>query len=135
MSPQEIVERMISNDAFSKWLDVKVLSIDFGTCVLSCTIKAEMLNGFQITHGGISYSLSDSALAFAANSYGKQCVSVETSISHTKPARLNDTLTATCSELHRGKTLGIYQVEIRNQESILISLFKGTVFISDTDWN
>jgi acyl-CoA thioesterase len=134
MSPQEIVERMISNDAFSKWLDLEVLSIDFGTCVLTCTVRAEMLNGFQIAHGGISYSLSDSALAFAANSYGKHCVSVETSISHTKPAKISDKLTATCSELHRGKTLGVYQVEIRNQENTLVSLFKGTVFISDKNW-
>lgn len=134
MTPKEIVERMMQNDAFSKWLDIEVLSIEKGSSVLRCTIQEEMLNGFQIAHGGISYSLSDSALAFAANSYGKHCVSVETSISHTKPAKPGDILIATCIELHRGKTLGIYQVEIRNQDEVLISLFKGTVFISDKEW-
>src|SRR3989338_6740923 len=84
---------MMQLDAYSQWMGIRVLHIDFGTCTLSCTISPEMLNGFGITHGGISYALADSALAFASNSHGQQCVSIETSIAHIKPAQLNDTLT------------------------------------------
>ena len=81
-----------------------------------------------------SYSLSDSALAFAANSHGFKCVSIETSISHTRPAKLNDILTARCTELHRGKSTGIYQVVVTDQNNKTVALFKGTVKVLDEIW-
>ena len=93
-----------------------------------------MLNGFDILHGGISYSLSDSALAFASNSRGNKCVSVETSISHLKPVYDNETLRVVSNEIHRGKSIGIYEVDIFNQQNELISKFKGTVSISKDTW-
>lgn len=133
-SPEEIVGIMLEKDAFSKWMNLTVHSLGLGFCELSTTVHSEMLNGFEILHGGISYSLSDSALAFASNSRGNQCVSIETSISHIRPAKLGDTLTARAKEVHRGKTIGIYEVEIINQENKLISLFKGTVHISQDCW-
>jgi acyl-CoA thioesterase len=134
LSPNQIVEMMMEKDAFSNWLGIHIDKIELGTSILSCTVKEEMLNGFQILHGGISYSLSDSALAFASNSYGNKCVSIETSISHTRPAKLGDVLTATCKEIHRGKSIGIYEVSIKNQDDKLISIFKGTVNISPEMW-
>lgn len=133
-TPQEIVELMLNSDAFSQWMQLEIQSLGLGHCTLSCTVTPEMLNGFHILHGGISYSLADSALAFASNSYGNQCVSIETSISHTKPARLGDVLYATCKELHRGKSIGIYEVSVRTQAQTLIALFKGTVHISEKKW-
>lgn len=133
-TPQEIVELMLNSDAFSQWMRLEIQSLGLGHCTLSCIVTPEMLNGFHILHGGISYSLADSALAFASNSYGNQCVSIETSISHTKPARLGDVLYATCKELHRGKSIGIYEVSVRNQAQTLIALFKGTVHISEKKW-
>lgn len=133
-TPHEIVQLMLAADAFSQWMKIEVESITRGSCTLACTVNAEMLNGFHILHGGISYSLADSALAFASNSYGNQCVSIETSISHTKPARLGDTLRAICTELHRGKTIGIYEVKVINQTQQLVALFKGTVHISEKVW-
>jgi acyl-CoA thioesterase len=134
LSPKEIVAKMMEHDAFSKLMGIEIIDIQQGTCTLRCEVIAEMLNGFQILHGGISYSISDSALAFASNSYGNKCVSIETSISHTKSAKLNDILTATCTEVHRGKTIGIYHVQVFNQENKLISVFKGTVHISQNFW-
>lgn len=135
MTPEAIVQKMMGKDAFSQWMDVKIIEIKAGFCQLKATIKAEMVNGFMIAHGGISYSLSDSALAFASNTYGKKCVSIETSISHTRPAKINDVLTATCTELNRGKTIGVYQVIVTNQEGKKVAVFKGTVFISDENWD
>ncbi len=124
----------MQQDAYSQWMGIRVAHIDFGTCTLSCTISPEMLNGFGITHGGISYALADSALAFASNSHGQQCVSIETSIAHIKSTQLNDTLTAVCTEIQKGKTIARYVVEITNQHDELIARFNGTVFRSEKTW-
>lgn len=132
--PQEIVSKMLEQDFFSQWMKISVDDLGIGRCTVSCEVHKEMLNGFAILHGGISYSLSDSALAFAANSYGYKCVSIETSISHIRPAKIGNRLTAKCSEVHRGKTIGIYGVEVFNEEGKLISKFKGTVNISNEIW-
>ncbi|PWL30543.1 MAG: thioesterase [Fluviicola sp. XM-24bin1] len=133
-TPKEIVNLMMEGDAFSRWLGISVDKLDKGHCTLSCTVRAEMLNGHHIAHGGISYSLSDSALAFASNSYGNKCVSIETSISHLLPVKEGDILTAFCDEIHRGKTVAIYTVNIFNQREEKISMFKGTVNISREIW-
>ncbi|HYG50725.1 MAG TPA: hotdog fold thioesterase, partial [Flavobacteriales bacterium] len=93
-----------------------------------------MLNGFRIAHGGISYSLSDSALAFSSNSYGKKAVSIETSISHIKQIKEGDVLTVEAKEVSRGNKVGLYAVTIHNQENTLVSHFKGTVYITDKEW-
>ncbi len=133
-TPKEIIEIMMRADAFSNWLGIEVISIDKGLCSLSCIINSEMLNGFHITHGGITYSLADSCLAFASNSYGLQCVSIETSISHIKKVLINDKLTATSREISRNKKTGIYEVSIYNQKNELVAIFKGTVYISENLW-
>ena len=86
MKPEEIaikvVDTMFENDWFSQWLGIERIEVIEGFCVLRMTVRKEMLNGFAIAHGGITYSLADSALAFASNSHGRKSVSVETSISH-----------------------------------------------------
>jgi len=133
-TPSQIVHEMMNGDHFSKWLGLNVLEVDKGSCTLSMVVTAEMVNGFTIAHGGITYSIADSALAFASNGYGNKCVSIETSISHTRPAQVGDRLTAYCNELHRGKTIGIYQVDVKNQHDKTIALFKGTVHISKDEW-
>ena len=132
--PAEIVQLMLENDAFSKLLGMEVRAIEEGACQLSLVVKKELLNGFHIAHGGICYSLADSALAFAANSYGFQCVSIETSISHVKKVQENDQLTAQTKELNRNYKTGLYEVSIRNQLNELVAFFKGTVLISSKIW-
>lgn len=133
-SPREIVDLMMYNDAFSKWMEIEVITVSEGACQLRMQVQQDMLNGFFITHGGISYSFSDSALAFASNSRGYKCVSIETSISHIRPTKEGDILTATAIEKHRGKTTGIYEVTVTNQEQKTIALFKGIVHISQEIW-
>lgn len=131
---QIVYDKMYANDAFSKWLGIEILSIKPGYSKLQLTIKPDHLNGFQIAHGGISYSLADSALAFAANGHGIQSVSIETSISHTKATQLGDVLTATATELSLGTKFGIYEVRVTNQKNDTIALFKGTVFRTSKNW-
>jgi acyl-CoA thioesterase len=134
MSPVEIVDLMLKQDAFSNWMGIEIVSVDLGCCVLSCPVNEYMLNGFQIAHGGISYALADSALAFASNSYGNKCVSIETSISHTKKVKQGELLTATCQEISRSRKVGIYEVKVVNQNQELIAFFKGIVNISSETW-
>jgi acyl-CoA thioesterase len=126
-SPEEIVAGMMAGDRMSQWLGIEVLEVKPGFCKLSMVVREEMVNGFNIAHGGITYSLADSALAFASNSHGKQSVSIETSISHTRPVLVGDQLIAVCHELNSGRTLGIYEVTVKNQSQKTVALFKGTV--------
>lgn len=133
-SPSEIVQHMMEKDAFSQWMGIEVLETGFGSCKLRCTIHKDMLNGHSILHGGISYSLSDSALAFASNSRGNRAVSIETSISHIRKGEVGDVLTAVATEVHRGRTIGIYEVTVTNQHDKVVSHFKGTVHVYPELW-
>ncbi|MEQ9261926.1 MAG: hydroxyphenylacetyl-CoA thioesterase PaaI [Owenweeksia sp.] len=132
--PREIIDQMYNNDAFSIWLGIKRLEEKAGYCRLSMQVREEMTNGFGIAHGGITYSLADSALAFASNSYGVQAVSIETSISHTRPVKVGDMLTAEAVELNKSTRLAIYEVRITNQQNTVVGLFKGTVFRTEKEW-
>ncbi|MCE3297255.1 MAG: phenylacetic acid degradation-related protein [Crocinitomicaceae bacterium] len=137
-APSEIVQTMMNNDRFSRWLGIEVLEIDKGRCLLKMTVQKDMLNGFDIAHGGISFSLADSALAFASNSYGTKAFSIETSISHLKKVNEGDILLASCTEIYRGKTIGKYKTEVFTQktggENQLIAWFQGTVHLSSENW-
>ena len=89
------------------------------------TIREEMVNGFGIIHGGIAFSLADSAFAFACNNRNTLSVALDTSINFIKPVHVGDILTAVATEIHNGQSTGLYQVEIRNQKDHVVALFKG----------
>ena len=133
-TPQAIFELMYNNDPYSKLLGMNLVAISEGKCVLKLKITETMLNGFGIAHGGISYALADSALAFASNSRGIQSLSVETSINHFSKVQLGDILTATTDEKNLSSKTGLYMVEIHNQENKLVALFKGIVFRTGKEW-
>ena len=132
--PSKIVDKMYENDAFSKWLGIKRIEDGAGKSVLQIRVRKEMLNGFNIVHGGITYSLADSALAFASNGHGRKAVSVETSISHTQVCKEGDVLTTHTEEMSLSKKIGVYQITITNQHNKTVALFKGTVYITDKNW-
>lgn len=131
---KEITDRMMAADLFSQWLGVERLGEDRGYCQLRMTVRSEMCNGFGIAHGGITFSLADSALAFASNSHGRHAVSIETSISHLRPLKTGDIIVATAEESHLGNRTAIYHVKIEREDGELIALFKGTVFRKDAEW-
>ena len=124
---KKVVSKMMNGDAFSHWLGIEVLEVSEGFCKLQMKVRDEMMNGFNIAHGGIAYSLADSCLAFAANSYGIQSVSIETSISHTKEVESGDILTATSKEINNSSKTALYYITITNQNNIEIAHFKGLV--------
>jgi len=129
-----VVDRMFENDLFSQWLGIERVLVEPGKCILRMKIRTEMLNGFAIAHGGITYSLADSALAFASNAYGIRSVSVETSISHTEPLMEGDEITAVAAELNRSNKIGVYQVIVSNQHGRTVAIFKGTVYRTSKEW-
>ena len=133
MTPSEIVHKMYDNDPFSKWLGIEVDAISKGSCQLSMTIRQEMLNGFGIAHGGITYSIADSALAFAANTHGRQSVSIDTSINHTETLKEGDKIVAIASEESLKNRFGFYKIEIKRNDTI-VALFKGTVYRTNKEW-
>jgi acyl-CoA thioesterase len=133
MTPQEIVKKMMDNDAFSRWLGISVDEVSDGKCILSMTVRPEMTNGFGIAHGSITYALADSALAFASNSHGRQSVSIDTAINHIESLREGDRITATAQENKVKNKFGFYSVKVK-KDDVLVALFKGTVYRSEKEW-
>ena len=131
---KKVVNKMMSGDAFSQWLGIKVIEVSKGFCKLQMKVRNEMTNGFKIAHGGISYSLADSCLAFAANSDGVQSLSIETSICHTKKVISGDILTATSKQINNSSKTAMYDISITNQHNIEIAQFKGTVYRTSKEW-
>lgn len=129
-----IVDRMMERDKFSRWLGIEVVQVSPGRCLLTMTVTPEMCNGFGIAHGGISYSLSDSALAFAANAHGRVAVTANTSISHLEKVEPGDRLSAKAEEIHAGKRLARYRVEITKNEGLPVAAFEGTVYLTSKNW-
>ncbi|MFP8490267.1 PaaI family thioesterase [Gracilimonas sp. Q87] len=123
-----ITNKMLQSDAFSQWMGIKVLKSEPGYCKLSVKIREEMTNGFGVCHGGVTFSLADSALAFASNSRGSLSLALENNINFTKKVNVGDELTAETEELQNGRTIGVYKVRVSNQNTELIAEFRGTVY-------
>ncbi len=138
MTPEDkahhIVDQMFANDRFSQWLGIERLEERPGYCRIQMTVRPEMCNGMGIAHGGITFSLADSAFAFASNGHGPKAVSVETSISHLRAVHPGEVLTAIAEEDNLGNKLGHYRVNVYNQNQELVALFKGTVYRRKESW-
>ncbi|MBI5370722.1 MAG: hydroxyphenylacetyl-CoA thioesterase PaaI [Sphingobacteriales bacterium] len=126
-----VVDHMMKNDLFSQWLGIEVLEIKEGRSKIKMIIRPEMVNGFGIIHGGIAFSLADSAFAFACNNRNVLSVALDTSINFIKPVHVGDVLTAQATELHNGQSTGLYQVEIKNQKDHVVAVFKGLCYRTD----
>ena len=127
---ERVVKGMMAKDAFSQWLGIEVLEIAPRRSTLRMTVRAEMINGFGVTHGGIAYSLADSALAFACNSKGTVWMAIENTIGYPKSVGTGDVLTAVAEEESAGNKLGYYRVVVTNQNGVIVSTFRGTVYNS-----
>ena len=128
ITAKSVVDHMMENDLFSQWLGVEVLDVKEGYSKIKMTVRTEMINGFGIVHGGIAFSLADSAFAFACNNRNVLSVALDTAINFTKPVHVGDTLTAEAKEMHNGRSTGLYHITIINQNEHVVALFKGTCF-------
>ena len=123
-----VVERMMKEDLFSQWLGIEVLEVREGYSRIQMKLRREMINGFNVVHGGIAFSLADSAFAFACNNRNNLSLALDTSINFTKTTMPGDVLTAEAKELHNGKSTGLYLITITNQHQQSVGVFKGTCF-------
>lgn len=133
-SNNEIVNKMMETDAFSQWLGIEILEAEKGGCKLQMTVRSEMCNGFGIIHGGITFSLADSALAFASNAHGRLSVALECSISYPVAVKVGDVLTAIATEVSLTNKIGIYNIPVTNQNNEIVGVFKGSVYRTSKEW-
>lgn len=124
----QVVEHMMKHDLFSQWLGIQVIDIKEGYSKITMTIRKEMINGLGIIHGGVAFSMADSAFAFACNNRNVLSVALDTSINFLKPVHIDDTLIAEAKELHNGKSTGLYHITITNQHNNVVAVFKGTCY-------
>ena len=128
---EQVVAGMMAKDAFSQWLGIEVLTTKPDEAVVRMTVRSEMVNGFGVAHGGIAYSLADSALAFAANTNGNVTVAIDNGITYPAAINVGDVLTATCTKDSTTRRLGFYRVTVTNQKGVVVATFKGTVYRTD----
>jgi acyl-CoA thioesterase len=128
---KQVVHKMMEDDLFSQWLGIELLDIKQGYSKIKMTVRKEMINGLGIVHGGIPFSLADSAFAFACNNRNVLSVALDTSINFIKPVHIDDVLTAEAKELHNGRSTGLYHITITNQKEHIVAVFKGTCYRTD----
>lgn len=128
-----IPSKMLSNDPFSQWLGIEILGSEIGKVKVGLKIRKEMLNSMNKAHGGIAYSLADTAFGFSANTFGRYAVSIETSINHIEALNENDYITAESIIESTKNKLGFHIVEVKRDEE-LVALFKGVVYRTSKNW-
>ncbi len=124
---------MLSQDAYSSWLGIEILSCEIGRVKVGMTIRKEMLNSMDKAHGGISYALADTAFGFSANTHGRYAVSIDTSINHIEALHLGDYITAEATLDVQKTKVGFNIVEVKKGDE-LVALFKGVVYRTNKNW-
>lgn len=130
---ERVVARMLDRDEFSRWLGLEVTHLAPNAATVRMTVRPEMVNGFGVCHGGIAFSLADSALAFASNTHGRLTVSIENSIRYPAAIMPGDVLTASAVELSASRRLAYFDVTVRKADGEVVALFKGTVYRTSRD--
>ena len=133
MEGTKIPYKMLSQDAYSQWLGIEILECEIGRCKVALKVRPEMLNSMQKAHGGITYSLADTAFGFAANTHGKFAVSIETSINHIEAVNEGDYLVAESVIEKVNNKLGFNIIEVKRGDE-MVALFKGVVYRTQKDW-
>jgi acyl-CoA thioesterase len=125
---EAVKEQMLQHDAFSHWLGLKIDAVGPGYCRLHFTVRSDMVNGFGVLHGGVTFAAADSAFAFACNSHGRQSVGLSVTIDYLEAGKTGDTLTVEAREESLKHKIGVYQVRVTNQHGVVLALFKGTSY-------
>jgi len=136
---ERVVSSMLARDAFSRWLGVEVADVSPRAVTVRMRVRDEMLNGFGLCHGGVTFAVADTALAFASNTHGSVTVSIENSIAYPTAVSAGDALTARAEEERTTARLAFYRVTVQREDGEIVALFRGTVyrtknpFFSDTE--
>ena len=128
-TPEEVARRsaeaMWASDAASQALGMRIVDVGPGTATLQMKVRDDMVNGHNIGHGGFTFTLADSAFAFACNSYNRRTVAHTCQVTYLRPTRLGDLLTATATERSRDGRDGVYDVVVRDGDRV-VAEFVGT---------
>lgn len=116
---------LYANDKASKSLGIRIEIPETGSAIATMTVRDDMTNGFDICHGGLIFTLADTAFAFACNAYDDVTVAASGTVEFVRPAFRGDELRAVALEEHRGQRSGIYAVEVLNQDDNFVALFRG----------
>jgi acyl-CoA thioesterase len=123
-----VVERMLEHDAFSAWLGLELLEIRPRYAAVRMSVRPDMVNGFGVCHGGVTFALADSAFAFASNTHGRVTVSIDNSITYPAAVVVGDLLTAIATEETAANRIAFYSVRVTKQDESVVALFRGTVY-------
>jgi acyl-CoA thioesterase len=134
-SAQRLAERaahaLFERDRASQGFGMRLAAVRPGSARVVLTVRADMLNGHQVCHGGIVFALADSAFAFACNSHNESTVAAAAAIDFLATAREGDELTAEAVELWRTRRNGIYEITVVNQRGERVALFRGRSYRID----
>src|SRR5579862_5896086 len=128
ITAEEVLRVMLERDRFTQWMGLVIDDHGKGFCKLHFVVKEEMLNGFHNIHGGILFSASDSAFAFACNSHGLITVALDVTISFARPVKSRELLTVEAKEIFLGNKIGIYDIRTTNERNEPVCFFKGTAY-------
>lgn len=120
-------------DRFVSHLGAECVDAGPGMAVLRMTVGDAHMNFNGTCHGGVLFSLADSAFGLASNSHGRLAAAVDAHIGFTAPGRIGDVLTATARELERSQRIGIYRVDVRRSDDAMVAAFTGTVYITSRE--
>ena len=118
-------EAMFSRDRAAQALGIKIVRVQPGASLLTMTVRSDMVNGHHICHGGMIFSLADTAFAYACNSYNLNTVASACHIDFLAPAREGDVLEATATERSASGRTGVYDIEVKVQGGKQVALFRG----------
>ena len=118
-------EAMYSRDRAAQALGIRIVRVQPGASLLTMTVRSDMVNGHHICHGGMIFSLADTAFAYACNSYNKNTVASACHIDFLAPAKEGETLEAEAVEQSAAGRTGVYDITVRNNHGRTIALFRG----------
>lgn len=122
---ERVAASMYARDLASQMMGMRIVRVGPGHAELAMTVRADMVNGHAICHGGLIFTLADSAFAFACNSDNQNTVASGCSIDFVAPAREGDVLTAVAQERSASGRTGVYDIDVRNQRGEIIALVRG----------
>ena len=125
---ERLVGTMLARDAFSRWLGVRLEQVAPRRVTVAMTVRAEMTNGFGVCHGGVTFALADSALAFACNTHGHVTVSIENSMTYPAAVHAGDELVAEAEPEGEAQRLAFYRVLVKRRGGDTVAIFRGTVY-------
>ncbi len=123
LDPQ--VRTLFERDVASRSCGMRLLEVRQGYARVRMPVRADMANGHGVCHGGMIFTLADSAFAFACNAGRSLTLASGASVEFLRPARPGDELTAIAEERSRGRRSGVYDVRVSNQSGECVALFRG----------